>query len=149
VPAIRMKPISAVLALGLLFVSPCLAQQEGPGAYARGLDQYLAGNHDRAAATWRMAAVAGDARSAIGLGVLYENGVGVPRDTGEALRWFNYASALDASEAAPALARVYAAPRHGNTGASADVRVDLSVLDDFYQPAEPLPGRSAASLAQR
>ena len=42
---------------------------------------------------WRPLAEAGDAAAQYNLGVIFDQGRGVPRDTAEALRWYQLAAA--------------------------------------------------------
>lgn len=49
----------------------------------------------------------GDAPSAFNLGVLYRRGLGVPRDVGEALRWWEFAARRGMPEAQNALGAAY------------------------------------------
>ncbi len=128
------------LILSLSFIaSPGSAMAQDGAAYGRGMDHYLQGRHTQAAAIWRMAAVAGDARAAIGLGVMAENGIGGPRNTSEALRWFEYASALGSPDAAAALDRLYALPDDALSSDAPPVNIDLSILDELYDPVNQEP----------
>ncbi|MEX0959351.1 MAG: tetratricopeptide repeat protein [Burkholderiales bacterium] len=60
--------------------------------FARGYAAYQAGRYTEAATLWLQAAERGHARAQNGLGVLYEEGLGVERDLREAARWFRESS---------------------------------------------------------
>ncbi len=77
---------SAILLLG----PPALAQTADP--FSRGKDAYLLGNYLEAATWFRLAAEQGVADAQFILGVMYENGQGVPQDHAEAVRWYRLAA---------------------------------------------------------
>ena len=65
-----------------------------------GYTAYLAGDHETAVNEWRPLAEQGDATAQLLLGVMYDEGLGVPQDHAEAVRWF-----LLAAEQGEALAQ--------------------------------------------
>jgi TPR repeat protein len=67
-----------------------------PGAdpvYQLGLAAYRTGDFAHALEAWTRAARGGDTAAQFGLGVLYDEGAGVPRDRAEAARWYRLAAA--------------------------------------------------------
>jgi hypothetical protein len=77
--------------IGLLFACcvffPAFAAP-GDDAFERGHAAYEQRKYVEAAAAWREAAALGHARAQNGLGVLYQDGLGVRKDLREAARWF-------------------------------------------------------------
>ncbi len=67
---------------------------------APGLADFREGRFAEAFEAWRTAAAAGDARGALYVGVLYDTGLGVTQDYGEAAAW--YRRAAEAGNAAGA-----------------------------------------------
>ncbi len=83
-----MKPrAQAVVLLGLLVLSSCTT-----GAYLRGEKAYKAGHYHGALTRWLPLANAGNDKAQYMLGVMYENGTGVPKDEAEAVRWYRRAA---------------------------------------------------------
>jgi TPR repeat protein len=62
------------------------------GDYQDGRDAYNAGDFDTAMAVWAPAAESGDADSQFGMGLLYSEGIVVPMDDIQALKWFGLAA---------------------------------------------------------
>jgi len=60
--------------------------------YQAGLDAYYQGDYVTALKEWRPLAEQGDMKSQWSMGVLYDNGDGVPQDYGEAVRWYRLAA---------------------------------------------------------
>ncbi len=79
----------AVLATGSLILSATVAA----GSYEDGRKAYDAGDFEKAMAVWAPAAESGDADSQFGMGLLYSEGIVVPMDDLEALKWFELAAA--------------------------------------------------------
>ncbi len=65
-----------------------------------GLDEFRHARFAEAQAAWRQAARAGDPRGALYLGVMYDSGVGLPRDFREAMQWYRQAAAGGSAVAA-------------------------------------------------
>ena len=78
----------SVLAIVSLFLSAAV----GAGSYEDGRKAYDAGDFDKAMAVWAPAAESGDADSQYGMGLLYADGIVVPMDDVEALKWFGLAA---------------------------------------------------------
>lgn len=79
---LRATALSFCLAAGLSLAAPAQAD------YYEGLRAYDAGQFSRAATEWEKSARAGDAKSMLRLGKLYETGKGVQRDYVKALAWY-------------------------------------------------------------
>lgn len=102
-------------ALGLLRKA---ADQDHPPAQARLADLLLAAEYEaQAMALYRKAAEQGSAAGEFGVGRMYADGLGVPRDHAAALEWYRKADAKDYAPAADALARAY---RGGTLGLAKD-----------------------------
>jgi TPR repeat protein len=56
--------------------------------YQAGMNAYNSGDHATALREWRTLAEQGDADAQVNLGVLYDNGQGVPKDYKTAVYWF-------------------------------------------------------------
>ena len=69
------------------------------GSYQDGRDAYDVGNFDKAMAVWAPAAESGDADSQYGMGLLYSEGIVVPMDDLQALKWFGLAAEQGHGEA--------------------------------------------------
>ncbi|MCY3598232.1 MAG: hypothetical protein OXG71_12445, partial [Rhodospirillales bacterium] len=80
----------AVAVAYLLFVVALPAGAD----FEAGQRQLDAGDPAAAIASWRTAAAAGDAGAMLGLGRLYQQGLGVLQDYVEAHKWFNLAASL-------------------------------------------------------
>lgn len=82
-----MKIPALSLALLLALASSGLA-----GGFEDAAAAFAAGDYAKALAGLRPLADQGDARGQYSLGVMYENGFGVPRDLAEAARWYRKAA---------------------------------------------------------
>jgi TPR repeat protein len=73
---------ASLVGLALLLAAPAVGQdfQKGWAAAQRG-------NYATALREWRPLAEQGDAGAQYNLGVMYENGQGVPQDHAEAVKW--------------------------------------------------------------
>jgi TPR repeat protein len=94
------------------FPPPALRRVAGASAdqlWQMAQQRYRANDHQGAAVIARQAALAGSAIAAYEVGYLYENGDGVARDDGEALRWFQYGAARGSRECEMALGARYEA----------------------------------------
>ena len=69
------------------------------GGYQDGRVAYDAGDFDTAMAKWAPAAESGDADSQYGMGLLYSEGIVVPMDDIQALKWFGLAAEQGHGEA--------------------------------------------------
>lgn len=102
---LRRGPIFAVL-LTLGFGGSAMAgpMEDGQAAYDRG-------DFPEALLQWRPLAEQGIARAQNNLGVLYENGKGVPQDLNEALKWYRLAAEQNYGGAENNLGLIYALGR--------------------------------------
>jgi TonB family protein len=78
-----------------------------------GQTAYNAGDYATALTLWRPLAEQGDARAENNLGVLFENGKGVPQDFAEAAKWYRLAAAQGYAGAQYNLGLIYAIGRGG------------------------------------
>jgi len=72
-----------------------------------GLTAFDAGDYATALQEWRPLAEQGDATAQVNLGLMYENGKGVPQDYTEALRWYRVAAEQGDATAQAILAVTY------------------------------------------
>jgi TPR repeat protein len=89
---LTLKHVLAAILLMLSFATPVTA---GPGEDAMAAS--ARGDYATALRLLRPLADQGDAQAQYNLGVLYDNGQGVPQDNGEAMKW--YRKAADQGEA--------------------------------------------------
>jgi uncharacterized protein len=82
----RHFAVAVALALALL-ATPAAADGVLDGKAAAEL-----GDFERAVAIWRPLAEAGDPRAETYLGIMYDNGYGVPQDRAQAFGWFELAA---------------------------------------------------------
>ena len=85
-------PIALVLSLVCLVV-PAWAD------YQAGMDANNRGDYATALREWRPLAEQGDARAQFDLGLLYENGDGIPRDYAKAHQWYEKSAAQGGAKA--------------------------------------------------
>ncbi len=81
---------------GTVFVLLLLLSMAGPaaaGPFQDGVAAYGRGDFGTAYSIFKPLAEKGDANSQHNLGVMYENGQGVPRDYAEAMKWYGKAAA--------------------------------------------------------
>ena len=83
----RRYLVSVLAIFSLAFSSAAAA-----GDYQDGRDAYDTGDFDTAMAAWAPAAESGDADSQYGMGLLYSEGIVVPMDDIQALKWFGLAA---------------------------------------------------------
>jgi TonB family protein len=95
-------------ALAFLFGGLAIADEmdDGQAAYARG-------DYEAALRLWRPLAEGGSARAQNNLGVMYENGKGVPEDVAEAIKWYSLAAQQGYAGAQNNLGLIYAIGRGG------------------------------------
>ena len=96
--------------------------------YAAAYNDFDLGNFQAAIRKWDMLAKSKHPESAYALGVMYDNGYGLPQDSAMAMRWYKYAANLGSVDAAEQVAM-----RIGNAGKSATVEEDrtLAFSSDF------------------
>ena len=86
----RLMPVLAVaLAISPAFATPASAQSQ----YDLGAAAYQRQDYTTAYRLWRPLADQGNADAQFHLGVMYNDGQGVPQDYAEALRWYRLAAA--------------------------------------------------------
>jgi hypothetical protein len=101
------KLLGAVPAASLMLLTIC----GGPsvaGAYEDALAAWSRGEYANAYWLWRPLAEQGNADAQFYLGLMKENGQGVPRDDGEALKWYRKAADQDLALAQFDLGTMYA-----------------------------------------
>ena len=105
----RLHGGSVFLALVLALASRAMLadeMQDGQAAYDRG-------DYAAALSLWRPLAEQGSARAQNNVGVLYENGKGVPQDVVEAVKWYRLAAEQGYAGAQNNLGLIYAIGRGG------------------------------------
>lgn len=93
----RHRPVKFLLLVVLLnlVAGSSFAESE----YEKGWDNFRAGNYKLARTIWIPLAKQGDADAAMGLAIIYENGLQTPRDTRESTRWYRVAAEYGIPEA--------------------------------------------------
>lgn len=110
------------------------ADRNNPLAQARLADLLHAAEFDQEAlALYRKAAEQGEAAGEFGLGRMYADGSGVPRDPALALQWYRKAELKNHAPALDALARAY---RSGDLGLPRDL-ARASALDAQVRGLQP------------
>lgn len=74
---------------------------------AAGVRAFKEGDVEAAVREWKDASLQGDAKAAWMLGFAYENGMRVPKDPREAVKWLRMASEKDYPEAEAELGQLY------------------------------------------
>ena len=97
------------------------------------------GDYETAMGEFRPLAEQGDARAQFNLGAMYLYGWGVPRDVGEALRWYRLAADHGLADAQFILGFMY--------GAGRGVRQDSAAARRWYRKAAE-HGDNAAEMAR-
>jgi TonB family protein len=122
----------------------CLAFAAGTAIAAPmddGQAAYNAGDYQTALAMWRPLATEGNARAQNNLGVMYENGKGVPQNIPEAVKWYRLAAGQGYAGAQNNLGLIYAIGR----GIKRD---PLRAYMWFSLAAQSLSGEVGATVAQ-
>jgi TPR repeat protein len=122
-PAEDVREADSALATGDVFTAMSLlrraADQKHPLAQARLGDLLHAAEFDQEALVYyRDSAAQGEAAGEFGLGRMYADGAGVPRDPVLALQWYRKAEAKNHAQTLDALARAY---RTGDLGLAQDL----------------------------
>ena len=81
------KHLTVILAFLMTLSSSVMAQD-----FQKGLAAYNAGDYATALQEWTPLVEAGDADAQYNLGVMYDNGKGVPQDYAEAVKWYRLAA---------------------------------------------------------
>jgi TPR repeat protein len=92
----------AIFACSAALAAPALAQD-----FDAGSDAYNAGDYETAFENWLPLAERGDASAQYNLGIMYDNGYGVPQDYAEAVRWYRLAAEQGYASAQFNLALMY------------------------------------------
>ncbi len=109
-PALSALVLAALLLAGRVCSAAVMPQVEA------GLQDFRHGRFAEALAEWEQAARAGDPRGALYVGVLYDSGIGVPRDYRQAVQWYRQAAADGSAVAAFNIGVMY----DGGFGVAAD-----------------------------
>ena len=80
------------LAVALTVVLALVRMMSVSGPYEDGLDAYDSGDHGTALQLSRLATEQDDAATQYTLGIMYHDGLGVPRDYTQAVKWFQLAA---------------------------------------------------------
>src|ERR1019366_7102480 len=99
---LTLKHALAAIVLVLNFATPVMA-----GPITDALDAYLRDDYATALRLWVPLANQGEGSSQFGLGMLYENGQGVPQDYAEAVKWYRKAADQGYSSAQLHLGHMY------------------------------------------
>jgi hypothetical protein len=111
----------------LLLATSCAGETStGERAYARG-------DYFSAAAAFRTAAGKGDGRAQKRLGDMYADGVGVPQNYTEAIKWYCMAAEQGYE---PSIARLYALGFAGRPGAYETTHLKAACAPVLYPPPE-------------
>ncbi|MHA1567696.1 MAG: SPOR domain-containing protein [Alphaproteobacteria bacterium] len=86
-----MKRIVIVLAALIASIAPAYAD------FGAGFAAYSRGEYEEAVEQWRSVADEGNVKAQVGLGFMYEKGLGVPQDFTKAVRWYRQAADQDDS----------------------------------------------------
>jgi TPR repeat protein len=97
-----MKLRAAIL---ILVMAPV---QSGAGDFERGVDAAAVGDYETAFALWQPLAEAGHVDAQFNLGLMYDNGAGVPRDLRIAAAWYSRAAEAGDRAAQSYLGEMYA-----------------------------------------
>ena len=85
---VNIRHITGILGLSFILTMPVALAAD----IEAGVAAYNAGNYDRAVQEFRPLAEAGVAEAQFGLGILYTEGTGVPRDQKQAIKWITLAA---------------------------------------------------------
>ena len=81
------------IALLVITITLGITQGANAGPHEDAVAAYNRDDYTTALSLWRPLANQGEARAQTGLGVMYQNGHGVPQDYKEAMRWYRLAAA--------------------------------------------------------
>lgn len=90
-PVIKVLCRTHVLLLLLIFSNSGVAQLSIQ-AKTDGWKEFQAGNYKAAHSIWQPAASQGDGDAALGMAILYENGLGTPKDIKRSVHWYQIAA---------------------------------------------------------
>jgi TPR repeat protein len=100
-------PFSLQFPIALVLSIVCLAVPTWADFFECHMTLHFRGDFATALREWRPLAEQGDADDQFKLGVLYDNGCGVPQDYGQARQWYKKAAAQEHAEAQFYLGRLY------------------------------------------
>jgi S1-C subfamily serine protease len=110
-----LKPLSRVLLLALSLNAHALPAASAE-SFQRGWEAYDQGDYGQAIRLWLPLAEQGHVNAQINLGVMYDNGNGVPQDAARAARWYRAAARQDSVIAQYNLGMFLAERRIQSTG---------------------------------
>ncbi len=87
-----MKRIALTVALLVSQAAPAGAGGDAFILRLQGFVDYSQGDYESALQKWQPAAEQGDAKSQVYLGIMYDEGRGVPPDDAEAVKWYRRAA---------------------------------------------------------
>ena len=102
-----MRLMKQAIAAGALLAGLCVPALAGLGEDA--VSAYSRGDYATAATLWRQLADQGDVTAQYRIGIMYNNGEGVPQNYTEAARWFRLAAEQGNAKAQFLLGFLYAA----------------------------------------
>ena len=102
-----MRPMKQTVAAGALLAGLCVPALAGLAEDA--VSAYSRGDYATAATLWRQLADQGDVTAQYRVGIMYNNGQGVPQSYAEAARWFRLAAEQGDPKAQFLLGFLYAA----------------------------------------
>ena len=94
----KNRPMLLRFPIALVFLFVCLVVPAWAD-YQAGMDANNRGDYATALREWRPLAEQGDARAQFDLGLLYENGDGVPRNYAKARQWYEKSAAQGGAKA--------------------------------------------------
>lgn len=86
-----MQRAAALILIASLLCIPFVTPVFG-GQYGDAVDAYARGDYKTAYPLFKVLADQGNAEAQNSLGVMYENGLGIPQDYAEAIRWYRNAA---------------------------------------------------------
>lgn len=101
--------------------APEKAANDDEAQFAAGVAAYHAEDYQKAFDAWSPLAKGGDNAAQFNLGILYQYGLGVPRNVGEAVKWYMQSSEAGYADASLQLGDIYAGGVFGEPDDSAAV----------------------------
>ena len=103
-----MKRIALAVTLLMSVAAPSWADGDAFVLRLQGFVAYGQGDYESALRKWKPAAEEGDAKSQVYLGIMYDEGRGVPQDDAEAVKWYRRAAEQGLDQAQTNLGVMYA-----------------------------------------
>lgn len=91
------RGFKSALLFALLLLAPALGHTATE--YEKGWDKFQTGHYEIAHSIWLPLARAGDGDAALGLAIIYENGLGLNQDTTASVKWYQIAADKGIAEA--------------------------------------------------